>query len=139
MEASMRTLLVAAFTAAVSCSGVALAQSASIADGAGPSTQDAPLTALCPTSPDPTAAQACPATPNAGGPLALEVALPEISGAIAVIDVAASTIALRDGKVFAVPEDLGVTKLKVGEMVRIKFIEVDGKMTAKEIRTEHEG
>jgi hypothetical protein len=64
---------------------------------------------------------------------------PEILGAIAVVDVAASTIALTDGKVFKVPQELGVAKLKVGEKVRIKYAEKDGTFTATEIKTEHEG
>jgi hypothetical protein len=71
--------------------------------------------------------------------LALDIALPEVTGAIAVINVAENTIALTDGKVFQVPEDLGIAKLKVGEKVRIKFAEQNGVMSAREIKTEHEG
>jgi hypothetical protein len=63
---------------------------------------------------------------------------PEIAGAIAFIDVAASTIALTDGKVFKVPQELGVAKFKVGEKVRIKYAEQSGAFTATEIKTEND-
>jgi hypothetical protein len=120
----MRNLMLAAVSAVVLSGSAALAQSGSSTAPA--SAGPAATAATCPAAPGTAVAQPCPTGP-------------EIAGSIAVVDVVASTVALTDGKVFKVPTDLGVAKLKIGEKVRIKYAEKDGIFTATEIKTDHEG
>jgi hypothetical protein len=133
VEAVMKQLLLAAAAVGFLVGHSALAQSAY---DSGPTA--APP--VCPTLPNSALDQACPANVGSGTKtFSLAIALPETTGTIANIDLAANAVKLDDGKTYVIPMTFDVTTLMVGERVKITFTDQDGTLTAKEVTPVHNG
>jgi hypothetical protein len=133
----MKRLLTAAACAALF---VAPALAQNVPAGAGPSAPAPSAAADCPTLPDSSPDQPCPANVGSGAAgsgaasLSLSAVPSEATGTITGIDVAAGTVTLDDGKNYAMHGNLALNSFGVGQRVTISFLSQEGKLMATDVK-----